>query len=344
MQLLGKDFVSVIGTKVKSPEEIARTFVASKLQGASPKEIQSFLKSETNRDWLTQFPQLRQQLERAAESMSRAERFGGARAKVGERLRTEAEKTREALPAAETKVLTQAEKDAAAIRDFGMTQQQAFERGQYDLARQIEEAGATEAQKVTGAIPGVVEPQAKAVARQQERIMSEAEKAGKAGISAAEAEAKGLRTEAGKLTAAAQKIQQDIMGKAYTQERAQQIITSGDRELWDAIGPMIKNDPEARKATEQAVRQVLADIGPGAPRNTLFIFEKRIVPAMRTTGLMSETELATLQAQLNQVKMITDPTKQQAAMSRIAKMTGNAIRGEVSRGLGYIVDPLKAYK
>jgi len=344
MQLLGKDFVSVVGANVKNPEEIARTFVASKLQGASPKEVESFLKNENNRDWLGQFPALKQQLERAAEAMTRAEKFGGARAKVGEKLRGEAGKIQTGLPAAQAKVLSQAEKDAAAMRDFGMTQQQAFERGQYDLARQIEQAGIEEAQKLTGGIPGYVEPQAASVAAQKQGILSEAKKLGEEEVSAAEAQARALRGEAGQLTSAAQKIQQEIMGKTYTQERAQQIITSGDRQLWETIGPIIKNDPEARKATEQAVRQVLADIGPGAPRNTLFIFEKRIVPAMRATGLMAETELATLQAQLDQVKMITDPTKLQATMSRIAKMTINSIGGEVSRGLGYMVDPLKAYK
>jgi hypothetical protein len=65
---------------------------------------------------------------------------------------------------------------------------------------------------------------------------------------------------------------------------------------------------------------------------------------MRATGLMSESQIQTLQSQINQIKMITDPTKQQAAMSRIARMTINSIGGEVSRGLGYMVDPLKAYK
>jgi len=344
LQLLGKDFVSVVGADVKKPEEIARTFVASKLQGASPKEVEAFLKNENNRDWLGQFPQLKQQLERATEAMTRAEKFGGARAKVGEKLRGEAGQVQAALPAAQTKVLSQAEKDAAAMRDFGLTQQQAFERGQYDLARQIEEAGLTEAQKVTGAIPGVVEPQAKSVARQQEKIKSEAEKIGEQGITAAEAEAKGLRAEAGKLTADAQKIQQEIMGKTFSQERAQQILTSGDQQLWSQIGPILNSNPEAKKVFEKAVRQTLADIGPGAPRNTIFVFEKRLVPAMRLTGLMSETQLATLQSQLNQVKMITDPTKQQIAMSRLARMTINSIGGEVSRGLGYGFDPLKAYK
>ena len=344
MQLLGKDFVSVVGANVKNPEEIARTFVASKLQGASPKEVESFLKNENNRDWLGQFPALKQQLETAAEAMTRAEKFGGARAKVGEKLRSEAGKIQTELPAAQIKVLSQAEKDAAAMRDFGMTQQQAFERGQYDLARQIEQAGIEEAQKLTGGIPGYVEPQATSVAAQKQGILSEAERLGKEGITAAEAQARGLRGEASQLTAAGEKIRQEIMGKAFSQERAQQILTSGDQQLWSQVGPIINSDPEAKKVFEKAVRQALADIGPGAPRNTIFIFEKRLVPAMRATGLMSESQIQTLQSQINQIKMITDPTKQQAAMSRVARMAINSIGGEVSRGLGYGFDPLKAYK
>ena len=168
-----------------------------------------------------------------------------------------------------------------------MTQQQAFERGQYDLARQIEQAGIEEAQKLTGGIPGYVEPQATSVAAQKQGIMSEAKRLGEEEVTAAEAQARALRGEAGQLTAAGEKIRQEIMGKAFSQERAQQILTSGDQQLWSQVGPIIKSDPEARKVFESAVRQTLADIGPGAPRNTIFIFEKRLVPAMRSTGLMS---------------------------------------------------------
>lgn len=344
MQLLGKDFVSVIGADTKNAEQIARGYVASKLQGATAKEIESFLKNEKNRDWLGQFPALRQQLETAATTMSRAERFGGARTQVGQRYRTEAEKLQEGIPTSTTKVLSQAEKDAAALRDFGITKQQAFEKGQFDLARQIEEAGENEAAKIVGATREVVEPSAKTVEQQKQRLLSEAQAAGKTEVSAAEKEAGKLTTEAAGLTAQADKIKKEILGKAFSQERAQQVIVSGNPDLWAQVGPIIKQNPEAREAVKTAVRQVLADIGPGAPRNTLFVFEKRIVPAMRASGLMSEVELGILQAELNKVKMITDPTQQQARMSRIARMTINAVGGEVSRGLGYITDPFNAYR
>ena len=344
MQLLGKDFVSVIGADTKNAEQIARGYVASKLQGATAKEVEAFLKNEKNQDWLGQFPALRQQLETAATTMSRAERFGGARAKVGERLRTEAEKVQTGIPAATTKVLSQAEKDAAARRTFGMTQQEAFERGQFDLARQIEEAGAADAAQIAKTTTEAISPSAKVVDKEKQRLMAEAQAAGKAEVSAAEKEAGGLTKESAGLLAEADKIKSEILGDKFDARRAQQIVVSGSRELWSQIGPLIQRNPEAKKMVENVVRQVLADIGPGAPRSTIFVFEKDILPAMRASGLIGEKNLGILQAEIDKVKMVTDPTTQQAITSRIARMAINSLGGEVSRGLGYIFDPLNAYR
>ena len=344
MQLLGKDFVSVVGVDTKNAEQIARGYVASKLQGATAKEVEAFLKNEKNQDWLGQFPALRQQLETAATTMSRAERFGGARAKVGERLRTEAEKVQTGIPGATERVLSQAEKDAAARRTFGMTQQEAFERGQFDLAKKIEETGAAEAAQVAKTTTEGIAPSATVVDKEKQRLLSEAAATGKAEVSAAEKEAGALTKEASGLVAEADKIKSDILGDRFDARRAQQIVVSGSRELWSQIGPLIQQNPEAKKMVENVVRQVLADIGPGAPRSTIFVFEKDILPAMRASGLMSETNLGILQAEINKVKMVTDPTTQQAITSRIARMAINSLGGEASRGLGYITDPLNAYR
>lgn len=338
-----KDLITLLGENAGQAEGIARAYVADKLRGASGKQVKDFV-DKTARDWIDTFPSLKQQLNTTAENMIRAEKFGGAREKVGSKLRQEAGKVEAAIPVTTGRILSQAEKDAAAIRDFGMTQQQAFEKGQLDLARQIEEAGRTEAQAVSGEAAKAISPQAQAVSKQQADILKQAKTAGEQEVSEAQKAAGALTTQAAGLTAEAQKIQQEIIGKKFTKERVQQIILSGDRNLWTQISPLINQDPAARGAVKDAVRQVLADIGPGAPRSTLAVFDNRILPAMEATGLMKPTELASLKAELDRVRRVTDPTTQQSMMQRILRMTVNSVTGEAARGAAVITDPFNAYR
>lgn len=104
-----KDLVQLLGGNANT-EQFARGYIANKLQGASGKDIQKFVTS--NSDWLNQFPQLRSQLEAAATNIGRAERFGGARTTLAESLRTGATDLSKAIPTKTGAVLTQAEKEA----------------------------------------------------------------------------------------------------------------------------------------------------------------------------------------------------------------------------------------
>jgi len=119
MQLLGKDFVSVLGGNVKNAEQLARGVVASKLQDASSKDIQKFVTS--NADWLNQFPQLRQQLEAASTIIGRSERFGGARTSLADTLRTGATNIADVIPSKTGAVLSKAEQEAQAAAKARIT-------------------------------------------------------------------------------------------------------------------------------------------------------------------------------------------------------------------------------
>ena len=105
-----KDLMQLIGGDARSAEQFARGVVANKLQDASSKDIQKFVTS--NADWLNQFPQLRQQLELAATTIGRSERFGGARTSLANTLRTGATKLADVIPSKTGAVLTKAEQEA----------------------------------------------------------------------------------------------------------------------------------------------------------------------------------------------------------------------------------------
>jgi cell division septum initiation protein DivIVA len=105
-----KDLMQLIGGDARSAEQFARGVVANKLQDASSKDIQKFVTS--NADWLNQFPQLRQQLELAATTIGRSEKFGGARTSLADTLRTGATKLADVIPSKTGAVLTKAEQEA----------------------------------------------------------------------------------------------------------------------------------------------------------------------------------------------------------------------------------------
>jgi len=105
-----KDLMQLIGGDARSAEQFARGVVANKLQDASSKDIQKFVTS--NADWLNQFPQLRQQLELAATTIGRSERFGGARTTLADTLRTGATKLADVIPSKTGAVLAKAEQEA----------------------------------------------------------------------------------------------------------------------------------------------------------------------------------------------------------------------------------------
>ena len=163
MQLLGKDFVSVLGGNIKNAEQLARGVVASKLQNASSKDIQNFVTS--NADWLNQFPQLRQQLEAAATTIGRAEGFGGARTTLADTLRTGATQLADVIPTKTGAVLSAAEKEAQAAAKARITPAAKGLLGSKRLASDITEKARVEAAditKVAGAEAGKIRAEAQA--------------------------------------------------------------------------------------------------------------------------------------------------------------------------------------
>jgi cell division septum initiation protein DivIVA len=144
-----KDLMQLLGGDARSAEQFARSFVASKLQDASGKDIQKFVTS--NADWLNQFPQLRQQLEAAATTIGRSEGFGGARTTLADTLRTSATKLADVIPSKTGAVLSAAEKEAQQAAQERIKGAAKGLKGEKKLAAGVVKKAETEAADVTKA-------------------------------------------------------------------------------------------------------------------------------------------------------------------------------------------------
>ena len=144
-----KDLMQLLGGDARSAEQFARSFVASKLQDASGKDIQKFVTS--NADWLNQFPQLRQQLEAAATTIGRAEGFGGARTTLADTLRTGATKLADVIPSKTGDVLSKAEQEAQKAAEQRIKGAAKGLKGEKKLAAGVVKEAETEAAGITKA-------------------------------------------------------------------------------------------------------------------------------------------------------------------------------------------------
>ena len=144
-----KDLMQLLGGDARNAEQFARSFVASKLQDASSKDIQKFVTS--NADWLNQFPQLRQQLEAAATTIGRAEGFGGARTTLADTLRTGATKLADVIPSKTGAVLSKAEQEAQKAAEQRIKGAAKGLKGEKKLAAGVVKEAETEAAGITKA-------------------------------------------------------------------------------------------------------------------------------------------------------------------------------------------------
>jgi len=165
----------------------------------------------------------------------------------------------------------------------------------------------------------------------QKRIVSKAEEAGKAEVSAAEKEATRLRGEAKKLSAEGERIKTDILGKKFDVRRVEQIILAGDKNLWKEIGPIVAADTDAKIATSKAIAQVLADKAPKSPRAVVEIYQKDIRPAIESTGIMDARGLAALDKQIDEIRRTVDPTRREQLTDALIRAVRYGLTAEAAR-------------
>ena len=323
--------VELLGGDKSQAEQIARGFVADNLRGASSKDVARKLNEW--RDWLPQFPGLQAQLQNAEKQLAQAERISGKREATSKALRGEAAAAPAAAERTAARIEADAERQAAKLEAQGQEAEAALLRKQAaEEARQL-----SAAQREAGAVERGAEAQvaagAKAVERQKTRLETEAEKAGRKEIGEAEREAGRLQREAGKLSTEGERVRQEIMGKTFDARRVREIILSGDRRLWSEVGPMISADPAAKAAFGDALRQVVSEKATMSPASIRRVFAEDIRPAMEATGLLSRTELAKLESQIDLINKTVEGPKR---VPMVIRLVTNALTGEAARVPGAV--------
>jgi len=309
-----KQLVDLLGGDVAQAENIARGFVMDQLGNATSSDINTFV-TRTARDWIDQFPTLKSQLVAAADKMSQAERVGAKRQTLSNTLRKEAQ----GLPIKAQTAAGRAEQDAA--------KQAANIEKQRELAASKElTAGEREAGRVTSGAETDISKSSTAVQRQAGKIESQAEK-----------EAAAKLTEGKKLSAEGQKIKEQIVGNKYEVERVKDLILSGDKALWNEVGPFIAENPKAKRAFADAVRSVIADKALSSPKGAVDAFALRVRPAIEQTGLMSASELNALEQQIQKINQTVEGPRKTTFIQRAIT---NALIGETARGINAVVNPI----
>jgi hypothetical protein len=212
-----KDLIAMLGGDARQAEKVARGFVASKLENASGKDIQNFL--STNKDWIDQFPALRQQLETAAKTIGRAEGFGGARTKLAETLRTGATQIADIIPTKTGAVLSEAEKEAQRVAD----------------ARIKATAKGLKGEKKSAA-----------------EIVKEAKDVAKAEGAALTGQAKAVREEAANRA-------KTILAGTSDVYRVRDIVLGKNKEEWKEMADIVLSTPGGKEKFGDAVGQILGD-------------------------------------------------------------------------------------
>lgn len=293
-----KDLVTLLGGDVSKAEGIARGYAADRLRNAGAKDVEKFLSD--SRDWIGQFPALKQQLTSALQQLSVAERVSGKRTKLADVLRTEIQ----TLPIKAQTGMTRAEQDAARIAEAKLKE---GERQVGKIATTAEREAGTAlgaGEKTAAQIQADAERQltqsSKSVEKQRGRLEADAEKLIREKMQAAQAES-------GQLTKAAEGVRKEAQEKASTilsgttdAQRIKDIVLGKNAEVWNETAQIILSTPGGKEKFGQAVGQVIADEASkslkGAITNMKYIGDN-----LTTYGLMDAKAVQQLQTKLEEI-------------------------------------------
>ena len=121
------------------------------------------------------------------------------------------------------------------------------------------------------------------------------------------------------------------MGKKFDVKRVEQIVLSGDKNLWKEIGPIVAADPEAKAVTAKAITQVLSEKVAKSPRAIIDIYQKEVRPAIESSNLMSPRALSDLDKQVDEIRRVVDPTRREQLIDALIRGVRYALTAEATR-------------
>lgn len=119
---------------------------------------------------------------------------------------------------------------------------------------------------------------------------------------------------AGKITDAARKEASTILSTAEPAARVQEIITSGDRTLWDRVAPAIAASPNGKQVLEQAIRQVMADKAQQGVFGAQRFWQSSLKDSLARTGLMPTNKINEISQQLDAIANSALPEQQKLTL------------------------------
>lgn len=138
--------------------------------------------------------------------------------------------------------------------------------------------------------------------------------------------------EAGVITAEAQKRVDKIFGDRNPAARVREIILGGKPSEWNEVGPILAQDPQGKALVADAVRQIMADRASSGLVSSVRTFREDVAPSLRQAGLMSDSQLASLEAQLQSIanSAVGEPAK----LTMLQNAIKNAIIGVAAPVVG----------
>ncbi|CAB4141380.1 hypothetical protein UFOVP687_23 [uncultured Caudovirales phage] len=116
---------------------------------------------------------------------------------------------------------------------------------------------------------------------------------------------------AAKITEAAQKEANAILGTEEPAARVASIITSGDRTLWDRVAPALASAPKGKETLEAAIRQVMADKATQGVFGAQRFWQTSLSDSLARTGLMDARKIKQIGDQLDTIanSTLSEPQK-----------------------------------
>jgi len=302
----------------KQAEQLARSFIASRIKSGSPKEILSTIQNKNISDWIGKFPRLEKELNTLAQEAGIVERVAKKRSKLSETLRTEIGKSPISVSTKE------AERLAKRTMEKAETAAGKLERQAEELPPRIQERGERAAERVMGRAEQQISAGSKDVSGQAAKLKTEA-----ADVQAAlEAEAKKRATplteQAGEITKEAKKKADLILGTAYDFERVSNFLLNGSAEDWAVISPIIANTPGGKQKLASAVGQVIADRANQSLKGAIFDMRK-LATKLADNNLMPKSEADKLIGKLEEVFVM--PIDEATRTTFTDRLIRNAILG-----------------
>lgn len=113
-----------------------------------------------------------------------------------------------------------------------------------------------------------------------------------------------------------------LIGKGIPEQRAIDLIRSGDAQFWDKVAPVIAQSPTAKKDMVMAVRQTVADM-PNTEATSMF-FNTNIRPFLEKANIATKQEMDFISGKLKNIMEMNIPEKEKLGHIKTLILGGTA--------------------